>query len=152
MNYNKDNGLLNIIRRTDPMIILYWSLYLGCVFLYLFSCFLPCFSTEHESTIGYYCLLGGWSFLLIDFWMFMIWCSNALLFCSLIMTGFNNPRSIWFSLFSFILSISMIFHRYIIYDIVVPIISFHTGYYLWCSSHLFLLLACIVKVYSRGRV
>ena len=128
---------------------LHWGLITGCAISYLFSCFLPCFSTEYESTIGYYCLLGGWSFLFIDFWLFLIWCSNVLLFCSLILIAYNNPRCIWFSFFSFILCISMIFHRYIIYGIVVPITNFHIGYYLWCSSHLFLLLACMLKVYSR---
>ena len=124
---------------------LYWIVFIGSVIFYLLSCFLPCFSTEQESTIGYYCLLGGWTFFFVDFWMFLIWCSNALLFCSLIMIAFYNPRCIWFSLFSSILSISMLFHRYIIYDIIVPITNFHIGYYLWCSSHLLLLLACILK-------
>lgn len=127
----------------------YWGLFIGFVLSYLLSCFLPCFSTEHESIIGYYCLLGGWTFFLLDFWMFLIWCSNVLLVCSLIMITYNNPRCIWFSLFSFILAMSMFFHKYIIYDIIVPIKYFHIGYYLWCSSHLFLLMACILKVYSR---
>ena len=137
------------VKKYNMTKFIYWGLFLGCVISYLFACFLPCFSTEHESTIGYYCLFGGWTFLLTDFWLFLIWCSNALLFCSLILIEFNNPRCILFSLFSSMLSISMIFHRYIIYDIIVPITNFHIGYYLWCSSHLFLLLACIVKVYSK---
>ena len=123
----------------------YWILFLGSIISYLLSCFLPCFSTGQESTIGYYCLLGGWTFFCIDFWMFSIWCSNVFLFCSLIMITYHNSKCIWFSLFSSILSISMFFHRYIIYDIIVPITNYHIGYYLWCSSHLFLLFACILK-------
>ena len=126
--------------------ILYWGLFLGCINSYLFSCFLPCFSTEQESTIGYYCLLGGWTFFLVDFWMFLIWSSNILLFCSFIMITYHNPRCIYFSLSSSILSASMIFHKYIIYDIIVPITNFHIGYYLWCSSHLLLLLTSILEI------
>ena len=62
----------------------------GSLISYLISCFLPCFSTSQESTIGYYCLLGGWTFIISDFWMFMIWSSNILYLCSLIMIVTNN--------------------------------------------------------------
>ena len=36
----------------------YWVALGGSLISYLISCFLPCFSTSQESTIGYYCLLG----------------------------------------------------------------------------------------------
>ena len=46
---------------------------------------------------------------------------------------------------SFLLSLGMIFHRYLNYDIEVPITNFNIGYYLWVSSHLLLLVVCILK-------
>ena len=108
----------------------YWGALGESLISYLISCFLPCFSTSQESTIGYYCLLGGWTFIISDFWMFMIWSSNILYLCSLIMIVTNNSKCVCFSALSCILSISMIFHRYIIYDIIVPITHFQMGFYL----------------------
>ena len=124
----------------------YWGALGGSLISYLISCFLPCFSTSQESTIGYYCLLGGWTFIISDFWMFMIWSSNILYLCSLIMIVTNNSKCVCFSALSCILSISMIFHRYITYDIIVPITHFRMGFYLWCFSHWLTFLVCLLKV------
>ena len=126
--------------------ILYRGALGGSLISYLVSCFLPCFSTTQESTIGYYCLLGGWIFIISDFWMFMIWASNILYLCSLIMIVKNNSKCVCFSASSCILSISMIFHRYITYDIIVPITHFRMGFYLWCLSHWLTFLVCLLKV------
>ena len=40
----------------------------------------------------------------------------------------------------------MIFHRYITYDIIVPITHFRMGFYLWCLSHWLTFLVCLLKV------
>ena len=144
--------------RTDPMIPkrkmehrkqIFKILHMICVIIYLSSCFLPCYSTEHEKVKGYVCLLGGWYFFIVDIWLFLIWCSNILFFCSILAAIKYSPKCVWFSLISVVSSISMLFHRYIVYDIIVPILSFHIGYYLWCASFLLHLVICIFRMLTE---
>ena len=126
--------------------LIFKFLYIICMMMYLASCFLPCFSTEHEEVKGYYCLSGGWCYLFVDIWLFLIWLSNIFFFCSLFASIKYNPKCVWLSLISVVFSISMLFHRYIVYDIIVPILSFHIGYYLWCASFLLHLVICIFRM------
>lgn len=126
--------------------LIYDVLFMICLVTYISSCFLPSYSTEHETVKGYYCLLGGWFCLFVDFWLFLIWCSNILFFCSLVATIKYNKICVWLSLVSVVFSISMLFHRYIIYDIIVPITHFHIGYFLWCTSYLLLLVVCLFRM------
>jgi hypothetical protein len=129
--------------------LIYEILFIICLMTYISSCFLPCYSTEHETAMGYYCLLGGWFCLFVDFWLFLIWCSNILFFCSILAAIKYSPKCVWFSLISVVSSISMLFHRYIVYDIIVPILSFHIGYYLWCASFLLHLVICIFRMLTE---
>jgi hypothetical protein len=125
-------------------------LFMICLMIYMVSCFLPCYSTEHETANGYYCLLGGWFCLFVDLWLFLIWSSNILFFCSFVAAIKYNKICIWLSLISVVLSISMLFHRYIIYDIIVPIKYFHIGYYLWCASYMLLFIICIFRMIEKS--
>ena len=131
--------------------LIYVILFIICLMTYISSCFLPCYSTEHETAKGYYCLLGGWFCIFVDFWLFLIWCSNILFFCSLVAAIKHNIICVWLSLVSVVFSISMLFHRYIIYDITVPITNFHIGYFLWCASYLLLLIICIFRIIENRK-
>ena len=127
----------------------FWILLIVCVIVYCVSCCLPCYSTVYETTKGYLCLVGGWTFLFWDFWLFLIWFSNVLFIYSIIMVVRNNTKSFWTSIFASVLALSMFLHKYILYGKVVPITNFHIGYYLWCSSHLILLLVSFLSWYRE---
>ena len=124
---------------------IFWGLITICIALYIASCFLPCYSTKNECTRGYFCLLAGWSNIIADLWLFLIWCSNIAYITIIVKILRNNDVQIIIPAISFLLSTSMLFHKYITYDIVVPITKFHIGYYFWVTSYLSLLGICILK-------
>lgn len=115
--------------------------FIACVVLYAISCFLPCITTTKEELKGIQCLLLGWMSVLTDFWSFVIWGSNILYVYTIIMIVRKKKVSLLYPLSSFLLSITMIFHKYIIYDVPVPIQHLDIGYYLWCASFIMLCFA-----------
>ena len=112
---------------------------------YAVSCILPCLTTRTEELIGYQCLLSGIFTIFTDIWAFLIWSSN-IYYITIIVRLFKDKNvEIILPAISFLLSLGMIFHRYLNYDIEVPITNFNIGYYLWVTSHLLLLVVCILK-------
>lgn len=113
--------------------------------LYVASCIMPCLSTRVERVIGFQCLLMGALSFITDIWAFLIWSSNVLYITIVVNIFRGKDVRIILPVISSLLSLGMLFHKYLIYDTEVPIIVFHIGYYLWCASHLVLLLVCILK-------
>lgn len=112
---------------------------------YAVSCILPCLTTRTEELIGYQCLLSGIFTIITDIRAFLIWSSNIYYITIIVRLFKDKDVEIILPAISFLLSLGMIFHRYLNYDIEVPITNFNTGYYLWVTSHLLLLVVCILK-------
>ncbi len=112
---------------------------------YAVSCILPCLTTRTEELIGYQCLLSGIFTIFTDIWAFLIWSSNIYYITIIVRLFKDKDVEIILPAISFLLSLGMIFHRYLNYDIEVPITNFNIGYYLWVTSHLLLLVVCILK-------
>ncbi len=112
---------------------------------YAVSCILPCLTTRTEELIGYQCLLSGIFTIITDIRAFLIWSSNIYYITIIVRLFKDKDVEIILPAISFLLSLGMIFHRYLNYDIEVPITNFNIGYYLWVTSHLLLLVVCILK-------
>ncbi len=112
---------------------------------YAVSCILPCLATRTEELIGYQCLLSGIFTIFTDIWAFLIWSSNIYYITIIVRLFKDKDVEIILPAISFLLSLGMIFHRYLNYDIEVPITNFHIGYYFWVTSYLLLLAVCILK-------
>ena len=112
---------------------------------YAVSCILPCLTTRTEELIGYQCLLSGIFTIITDIRAFLIWSSNIYYITIIVRLFKDKDVEIILPAISFLLSLGMIFHRYLNYDIEVPIPNFNIGYYLWVTSHLLLLVVCILK-------
>ncbi len=112
---------------------------------YAASCILPCLTTRTEELIGYQCLLSGIFTIITDIRAFLIWSSNIYYITIIVRLFKDKDVEIILPAISFLLSLGMIFHRYLNYDIEVPITNFNIGYYLWVTSHLLLLVVCILK-------
>ena len=112
---------------------------------YAVSCILPCLTTRTEELIGYQCLLSGIFTIITDIRAFLIWSSNIYYITIIVRLFKDKDVEIILPAISFLLSLGMIFHRYLNYDIEVPITNFNIGYYLRVTSHLLLLVVCILK-------
>ena len=112
---------------------------------YAVSCILPCLTTRTEELIGYQCLLSGIFTIITDIRAFLIWSSNIYYITIIVRLFKDKDVEIILPAISFLLSLGMIFHRYLNYDIEVPITNFNIGYYLWVTSHWLLLVVCILK-------
>ena len=112
---------------------------------YAASCILPCLTTRTEVLIGYQCLLSGPFTIITDIGAFLIWSSNIYYITIIVMLFKGKDVQIIIPAISFLLSTSMLFHKYITYDIVVPITNFHIGYYFWVTSYLLLIGICLLK-------
>ena len=125
--------------------LIFWGLITISIVLYITSCCLPCLTSETEVLMGYRCLFWGGVNIIWDFGAFLIWSSNIFFITIIVRLLRNKDVQIIPPAISFLLSLGMIFHRYIVFDIEVPITNFNIGYYLWVSSHLLLLVVCILN-------
>ena len=125
--------------------LIFWGLITISIVLYITSCCLPCLTSETEVLMGYRCLFWGGVNIIWDFGAFLIWSSNIFFITIIVRLLRNKDVQIIPPAISFLLSLGMIFHRYLVFDIEVPITNFNIGYYLWVSSHLLLLVVCILN-------
>ena len=92
--------------------------------------------------------MSGIFTIITDIRAFLIWSSNIYYITIIVRLFKDKDVEIILPAISFLLSLGMIFHRYLNYDIEVPITNFNIGYYLWVTSHLLLLVVCILKKYA----
>ena len=115
------------------------------IFLYIITCFLPCFHVEGKNNIydGYFVLLLGWIGVFIHddiMFYYLAWYANIFYFTSLLLHKHNI--SILFAGLALIFSFFFIGCPYIIVDEaghISSIVKMDIGYIIWIIS-IFLLL------------